>query len=59
MIIPQPMSFWMIIQCGLSIIEAEPLDLRYQAEPGNEWKLVLRALIQLIKLKSLSAIVLP
>ncbi len=27
----------MIIQRGLSIIEAEPLDLRYQAEPGNEW----------------------
>ncbi len=27
----------MTIQRGLSIIEAEPLDLRYQEEPGNEW----------------------
>ncbi len=31
------MSFWMTIQRGLSIIESQPLDLRYQTEPGNEW----------------------
>ena len=38
------MSFWMTIQRGLSIIEAEPLDLRYQALPGNEWKVLSREL---------------